>query len=562
LCGKKYGKNFKKTGGEEMGIMIKLPDFENEKGLDFSDPKVVRELDQALQEVRATMGMTYPIMISGKRIMTPGRLMRRENPSNIEETVGYVSMANETIADAAIAAMRESEQVREWMRASHAERAEYLRVIAQKLRSQRYFFLALMMIEAGKNRWEADGEFCEAVDFLEYYATYAPFLAELNDATLISGGQLNKGLYEPLGIGVSIQPWNFPLAISIGPLAAGLVMGNPMIYKPAEHTSIIGYYLAQCVYDSWIPEDVFHFVPGYGEEVGNYLVRHPDVKLIAFTGSKDVRRKIQDEVHRFNKEVLPTLPPRDRHEKVIAAAESGGKGTIIVDAGVDLEKAAQGIFDSAFGYQSQKCSAGTRVIVVGDDGSYSALASKIATKADRLSIGSPESPENIMGPVISEEAREKVERYKTMVNDGELVKDGEGWAYFLKTLNLELYDKGYFVGPMIAVDLPIDSPIMQEEIFGPVLAVTQAASFEEALAMANDSEFGLTGAVYTNSDEHWQMAVEQFEVGNLYRNRKTTGAVVGQQPFGGYKMSGNSTKAGGWDYLLNFVRRKTLCTKF
>lgn len=534
---------------------IELPDFKNEGGLDFSDPAVVENLDEALRKVRSMMGEMYPIMISGKRIMVPGRLMRRENPSRTEETVGFVSMANEAIADSAIRVMRESSQVKEWMHASYDDRAVYLRRTAEILKKKRYFFLAFMMVEAGKHRREADGEFCEAIDFLEYYAAYAPFLAEINRATLISpDGEMNEGLYEPLGIGVSIQPWNFPLAISIGPTAAGLVMGNPMIYKPAEQTSIIGYHLAECIYESGIPEDVFHFIPGDGEEVGNYLIRHPDVKLIAFTGSKKVRREIQDEVHRFNKEVLPTLPFRDRHEKVIAAAESGGKGTIIVDDDVDPEEAAQGIFDSAFGFQGQKCSAGTRAIVVGSSGLHGAIANILHTKILNMTIGTPVIAGNFMGPMISDEAREKVNCYKSIAVD-------EGRLIGVRPLDRQLYDSGYFVGPMIVADLPADSRVWQEEIFGPVLAMAKAESFEEALTMANDSEFGLTGGVYTNSDDHWEMAVREFEVGNLYRNRKISGAVVAQNPFGGYKMSGNSTKAGGWDYLLNFVRRKNLCSR-
>jgi len=259
-------------------------------------------------------------------------------------------------------------------------------------------------------------------------------------------------------------------------------------------------------------------------------------------------------VHRFNKEVLPTLPPRDRHEKVIAAAESGGKGTIIVDADADPEEAAQGIFDSKFGFQGQKCSADDRVIVVGSSGLYGEIVHILHTKILNMKRGTPEIADNFMGPMIDSEAREKVEQYKKIAEE-------EGTVIGARSISTQLYNSGYFVGPMIVADLPANSRVWQEEIFGPVLAMARAESFEEALAMANDSEFGLTGGVYTNNDEHWQMAVEQFEVGNLYRNRKISGAVVVQNPFGGYKMSGNSTKAGGWDYLLHFVRRKNLCSR-
>jgi len=537
---------------------IRLPEFENEPGLDFSNTEIQKNLDAALGKVRRSIsGRYFPMLISGREVSHDGKYIERENPSDIKEILGYTCAARKEDVDEAISIMKDSREVREWMMASHEERAWYLKRAASTLRDRRYLFLALLMLEAGKTRWEADGEFCEAIDFLEYYADYAPFLARLNQATIISPlRQKNSGVYSPVGIGVSIQPWNFPLAISIGPTAAGLVMGNPMIYKPAEETSITGYYLSKAFYDTGIPNDVFHFMPGDGDEIGDYLVNHPAVRLIAFTGSKDVRRIIQNNVHNFNREVLPTLPPCDRHEKVIASAESGGKGAMIVDEDFDVQEAAQYVIDSAFSFQGQKCSAGTRVIVVGAgllSTPYVQMGRLLYNAIMNIRIGSPEDPNNKMGPMISKEALKKVNEYKNLAH-----KTGRAIGGYLSE---DMLGKGYFSTPMLVENIAPESRIFQEEIFGPVLALIEARDFDEALHLANNSEFGLTGGVFTNNDEHWQRAAHEFEVGNLYRNRKISGSMVGQNPFGGYKMSGNSTKAGGWDYLLNFVNRKSICVK-
>lgn len=543
-----------------MPKMIELPEFQNQSLLDFSKPETNYAIEQAVAQSRKRFGSRYPLLISGKPVYTEEEA-RRENPSNIKETVGYVSMATEEHADEVIRIIQESREAKDWVQASFEERGFYLKKAAQILRWRKSLFIALMMLEVGKTRTEADAEICEAIDFLEYYAAYAPFLATLNQETLLNPqGERNLGIYTPLGIGVSIQPWNFPLAISCGPTVAGLVCGNAMIYKPANHSSIIGHHFAKVLYGAGIPKDVFHFLSGSGRRVGNYLLEHPAVKVIAFTGGGQVANTINRVVFDFNNTIIRTLSPRDRYPKRVATLETGGKGAIIIDSDADFDEAVVGVSDSAFGFQGQKCSAGTRVIIVDGekhaDGTYDRFVGRLADRIASMEMGSPEDAKNIIGPMVGEDAYESVKEYmRVAYQEGLVLARGKLPPELLNQIGSP---QGWFLPPMLVGDLARDSRIAQEEVFGPVLAVFRAGSFEEAIDIANDTEYALTGGVYSRNPKHIEQAVREFEVGNLYVNSKITGAVVGRQPFGGHKMSGNSTKAGGWDYLLNFLNRKNI----
>lgn len=537
-----------------MAKIIEIPEFQNEPLLDFSKPETREKIQKHLKSVRdVVLGIEIPLLISGIPVFTE-RKTRRENPSDIKETVGYICLAGQKEADLALKVLISDNQVKEWMKLSFEKRSSYLKKAAQLLRQKRYFFIALMAIETGKSFVESDAEICEAIDFLEYYSNSTLFLAKLNQETLISlPGEKNESFYIPIGkraIGVSIQPWNFPLAISIGPLAAGLITGHAMIYKPAEQSSVIGYYLAKIFYNAGIPKEIFHFLPGYGEETGDYLVNHPAIKVIAFTGSKEVKRKIQNAVWKFNLRIIDSLPMEERYEKRIAVLESGGKGAIIVDSTADLDEAVVGVCDSAFSFQGQKCSACARIIIVGK--TYEKFIQRLKERMESLPIGSPEDPKNQIGPLINKDAYDKVLSYMPLVE-----QEGKILAYGI--VPQELKDKGYFVPPILVGDLSPDSRIAQEEIFGPLLAVFKANTFEEAIALVNHTEYGLTNGVFSRNPENIEKAKRELQAGNIYINRKITGAIVGRQPFGGMKMSGNSAKAGGWDYLLNFFDRKNIC---
>lgn len=534
--------------------------FKSEPLIDWSKEEERTKLSKALREVRGNLGALYHPIIAGKRVRTVSReRIVSKNPSNPDEIIGRVCVAGKEEADKAISTIQHADADKKWAQTPPKERAECLRRMAQIFRKRRYFFIALGMLEVGKTALEMDGEVAEGIDFLEYYAASALFLTELNQGTLLNlPGEKNTGVYEPLGIGVSIQPWNFPFAISVGPAAAALVMGNSILYKPAEQSSIMGYYIADVFYEAGIPKEMFHYLPGYGADkkevigVGNYLANHPAVRFISFTGSRTVADLMEEAVFKFNHKTIYTLPPGLRFRKQIATLEAGGKNAIIVDSDADVDEAVLAVSDSAFGFSGQKCSACSRLIIVDNkNGLYDILMRRLAERVEGLPVGSPEDTKNKLGPLIDEIAYKKVTSYMKLAEE-------EGTVFAKGEVPQGSPVTGYFVPPMLVTDLAPYSRMAQEEIFGPVLSVFRVSTFEGAIELANSTEFGLTGGVISRNPEHVALAEREFMVGNLYINRKSTGAMPARQPFGGVRQSGNGTKAGGWDYLLNFVQRKNI----
>jgi RHH-type proline utilization regulon transcriptional repressor/proline dehydrogenase/delta 1-pyrroline-5-carboxylate dehydrogenase len=401
---------------------------------------------------------------------------------------------------------------------------------------KRRFDLAVWEVfEVGKTWREADADVTEAIDFLRYYARE---MLRLSVPQTLGHypGEKNLYLYRPRGIGLVISPWNFPLAIPTGMVSAAIVAGNCVLFKPSNLSPIMGYHLAKILEVAGLPKGVLNFLPGEGESVGEYLVRHPDVSFIAFTGSKVVGLKIV--------ELAGKILPRQRQVKRVVA-EMGGKNAIIVDDTADLDLAVQGAVASAMGYQGQKCSACSRVIVL--ETVYEEFLKRAVNAVKCLRIGSPEDPGNVIGPVIDAKAQEKIRSY---------IEKGKKLGQAI--LVMDAPPGGFYVGPSIITDLQPHDSLAQEEIFGPVLAVFKAKHFEEALEIANGVDYALTGGVYSRSPANIQRAMEAFEVGNLYINRGITGALVGRQPFGGFRMSGIGSKAGGPDYLTQFMVPKTI----
>jgi len=392
--------------------------------------------------------------------------------------------------------------------------------------------------EAGKPWREADADVCEAIDFCEYYARQMVRYAS-PDPVLQLPGEKDEMVYLPLGAGIIIPPWNFPLAIMTGMAVAALVTGNTAVVKPSSDTPTIAQKFAEVLLEAGFPPHSFSLCTGSGSVVGDVLVEHPKTRFVSFTGSRDVGLRI-------NQLAAKPQPGQVWIKRVIA--EMGGKDAIIVDRETDLDKAVEGVTVSAFGYQGQKCSACSRAIV--DEAVYDEFVEKLRQRVGRIKVGAADDPANYMGPVINAGAQKSIEQYiEVGKNEGRVVCGGGAEP------------GGYFIQPTVIADVEPKARIFQEEIFGPVLAVAKAKDFDNALRLANDSEYGLTGAVYTDNREKMERARSQFHVGNLYINRKCTGAMVGAHPFGGFNMSGTDSKAGGPDYLLQFLQAKAIAEK-
>jgi RHH-type proline utilization regulon transcriptional repressor/proline dehydrogenase/delta 1-pyrroline-5-carboxylate dehydrogenase len=457
------------------------------------------------------------------------------NPSHFRQIVGRCGRATADHARRAVAAAKAAFPA--WRDTEPAERAAYLRRAAEVLRRRRFELAAWQVHECAKQWREADADVAESIDYCEYYAREMLRLAEPRRWDL--PGEENVYFYEPRGVTVVIAPWNFPLAILCGMTTAALVTGNTVVMKPAEQSSVIGAQLMEVFREVGLPAGVVNYLPGVGEEVGPVLVRHPDVAMIAFTGSKDVGLLI-------NREAAQTSAEQEHVKRVLA--EMGGKNAIIIDEDADPDEAVHGVTASAFGYQGQKCSAGSRVIVL--EAIYDTFLNRLVEATRSLKIGPAEDPGNTVGPVIDEEARRRVLGY---------IEKGKREARLVYGADVgELADEGYYVGPHIFADVPPEAAIAQEEIFGPVLAVIRAKDLTEALAIANGTRYALTGGLYSRSPGNIARVKREFRVGNLYINRKITGALVGRQPFGGFKLSGIGSKAGGPDYLLQFVLPRTI----
>ncbi|WP_053959651.1 L-glutamate gamma-semialdehyde dehydrogenase [Sulfobacillus thermosulfidooxidans] len=504
---------------------------------DFSVPENRKAMEEALREVRSQFGLSYPLVIGADRIDTEKKIVS-VNPSNPQQVIGSVSKADTSHIDMALETGWKA--FAEWKKVPGPMRARYLYKAAAIMRRRKLFLSALEVYEAGKTWTEAEADVAEAIDFLEYYGRQMERLSEPVPLIPLEDEE-DRAFYVPLGVGAIIPPWNFPLAILTGMTSAAIVTGNCVILKPASATPIIGAHFAEIMREAGLPSGVLNFVPGDGGTIGDYIVTHPLTRFISFTGSREVGLRI-------NHLAAQVSPGQKWIKRVIA--EMGGKDAILVDETADLDAAAEGIVTSAFGFQGQKCSACSRAIIVDDV--YDLLLSKIVERTKKLRVGPAENLNNNMGPVIDEKAYEKIFGY---------IQWGKENAK-LQTGGTTLDGDGYFIPPTIFSDVAPGSKLEQEEVFGPVLAVIRAKDWSDALKIANDTEYGLTGSVYTARRERIEQAADEFEVGNLYINRKCTGAIVGAHPFGGFNMSGTDSKTGSPDYLLLFMQMKVVAERF
>jgi 1-pyrroline-5-carboxylate dehydrogenase len=513
-----------------------LPDFSNEPVLDFSLAHNREKMEKALREVRAQFGRDYDLLIAGRREKTADKL-KSLNPSKPTEVVGIHSKATAEQAREAVESAHAF--FPEWSATPAKSRVEMLLRAAALIRERKFEFDAWLVYEAGKTWPEADADVSEAIDFCEYYARQMVRFSN-PDPVVQMPGEKDEMVYLALGAGIIIPPWNFPLAIMTGMAAAALVCGNTVVIKPSSDTPTIAAKFAETLLDAGFPAKSFSLLVGSGAIVGDVLVEHPQTRFIAFTGSRDVGLRINQ---------LAAKPQKGQIWIKRVIAEMGGKDAIVVDREADLDSAVKGVLWSAYGYQGQKCSACSRAIV--DEAVYNQFLDKLKAEVSKLTIGPSDQPGNYMGPVINESAKRSILEYvETGKKEGRLVAGGSAAP-----------GDGYFVQPTVIADIDSKARIFQEEIFGPVLAVTKARDFDDALRLANDSEYGLTGAVFTKNPEKIRKARDQFFVGNLYINRKCTGAMVGAHPFGGFNMSGTDSKAGGPDYLLQFLQAKSIAEK-
>jgi RHH-type proline utilization regulon transcriptional repressor/proline dehydrogenase/delta 1-pyrroline-5-carboxylate dehydrogenase len=506
--------------------------FYNEPPADFAIPEQRKAMLAALADWRKRLGQTYTGVVNGTPTKST-RLIPRLNPSNTNETIGSTHAVS--VADAEQAVKSAKQAFAKWSTRPVEERAKLLENLASKMQRDKFRLAALQVLEIGKGWREADGDVAEAIDFCRYYAQE---MRKLSIPRKMGHAPGESSLYHYQGRGVAavIAPWNFPLAILTGMVTAALVSGNTVVMKPAEQSSITGAELMRLMKESGFPADVIHFLPGFGEDVGDFLVNHKDVALIAFTGSKPVGLNIL-------KSAMNMQPSQTHIKKVIA--ELGGKNAIIIDSDADLDEAVTGVIYSAFGFQGQKCSACSRVIVV--ESLYERFLERLVEAARSLHIGAVEDPRSFMGPVIDEEAYQRIRATVTEAKQhARLVFEGNAPG------------NGYYIPPTIFADVDPMSDLAQKEIFGPVLAVIKAKDLDDALKIANNTEYALTGGLYSRSPATIERVKREFEVGNLYVNRGNTGALVERHPFGGFKMSGVGSKAGGPDYLLQFVEPRVI----
>src|ERR687894_31202 len=505
--------------------------YKNEPYLDWSDEANVKAMRSALEEVGGQLGESYPLVIGGKRLETDGEIVS-VNPANPSQVVGRTAAAGEREADMALETATTAFET--WGRTAPEARARILLRASAIIKRRRFELLAWEAHEAGKTWAEADAEVAEAVDFMEYYSRE---MLRLKDGVEIYSipGEESRYFYQPMGVGVIIAPWNFPVAI---------VAGNTIVMKPSEFTSVLGAKVMEIFEEAGVPEGVVNFLPGYGSEIGDYLVQDVRTRFISFTGSMQTGLRIN--------ELAAKQIERQRWVKRVIA-EMGGKDAMVIDDSADLDSAAADIVKSAYGYSGQKCSAASRAILHADV--YDEVLGKVVEKARTLKMGLPseEDGANVnVGPVISEPQFEKVASY---VDAGK--QEGD------RVLGEDPGDpeNGYFVSPTI-FEVEPEARVAREEIFGPVLSVLKARDFDDALKLANDSPYGLTGGVYSKNRDHLERARHEFKAGNVYFNRTITGALVGVQPFGGFGLSGTDSKAGGPDYLPLHMLARTVVERF
>jgi 1-pyrroline-5-carboxylate dehydrogenase len=517
---------------------VGLLPYKNEPYLDWTDESNQKAMRGALEEVEGSLERSYPLVIGGKRVETDGEIVS-VNPSNPSQVVGRVGRATEREADMALETATKTFD--SWSKTEPEARARILLRAAAIMRRRKFALLAWEVYEGGKPWAEADAQVAEAIDFLEYYAREMLRLKDGVDIYSIPGEE-SRYFYQPMGVGVVIAPWNFPTAILTGMSSAAIVTGNTIVMKPSEYTSVIGAKVVEIFEEAGLPEGVLNFCPGFGGEIGDYLVGDARTRFISFTGSVTTGLRI-------NELAAKQIENQRWVKRVIV--ETGGKDAMIIDDSADLAAAAADIVKSAYGYSGQKCSAASRAILHRDI--YDEVLDRVVEKARALNVGVPESAGVEMGPVISEQQFEKVSGYiETGKEEGERVLGEDPGDP----------ENGYFVPPTIYGDVDPKARIAQEEIFGPVLSVIAARDFDEALRIANDNPYGLTGGVYSRNRYHLERARHEFKAGNVYFNRGITGALVGVQPFGGFGLSGTDSKAGGPDYLPLHMLARTVVERF
>ncbi|MBX0327860.1 L-glutamate gamma-semialdehyde dehydrogenase [Oscillochloris sp. ZM17-4] len=519
-----------------------LPPYRSEPFGDFSSSDRRAAMQRALRHVSGQFGASYPLVIGGEHIMREEKLASI-NPCEPKKVVGYVSKADQELAGQAVLAAEAAFQT--WKKVPVEARAQVILRAAAIMRRNKEELAAWMIYEVGKSWVEADADVAEAIDFCEYYARQAIELQGQDQPLAHNPGEYLQLRAIPLGPGVAIPPWNFPLAIATTLTVAPIVAGNTVVLKPSPRAPVMSVRLVEILEAAGLPPGVVNLVMGDDDVLGDYLVDHPKVRFIGFTGSKGVGLRVLGRA-------AVRHPGQNWLKRSIL--EMGGKDATVVDETADLDAAADGIVAGAFGFQGQKCSACSRAIIV--ESVYDAVLKRVVEKAAQLRLGNPAQPEANVGAVIDKRAFDSISSYIAIgQEEGRLVVGGEVVDHEL------IKDGGYFINPTVFADVSPKARIAQEEIFGPVLAVIKAKDFDEALAIANDTEYGLTGALFSRDVERLERAREEFHVGNLYLNRKCTGAIVGVHPFGGFNMSGTDSKAGGPDYLRLYTQLKSVAEK-
>ena len=518
-------------------LRVPYSPFKNEPLTDFTNPENARRMREALTKVGAELGREYDMVIGNHLIKTPQKITS-VNPANPSQVVGVFQSAGREHVEPAIQAAAAAFD--SWKRTTVEQRASLIHAVAGMLRERKFEFSAWMVYEVGKNWAEADADIAETIDFAEFYAREALRLAKAETPVQLPGED-DRLMYIPLGVGAVIPPWNFPCAIMAGMTMAAIVTGNTVVLKPSHDSPAIAAKFFEVLQEAGMPDGVVNFCPGSGSSFGAGLVEHAQTRFIAFTGSKEVGLDI-------NQRAATPRPGQKWIKRTVL--EMGGKDSIVVDADANLDAAVEGVALSAFGFQGQKCSACSRAIV--DEKIYDVFLERLKNRVNQIALGDPVE-NKAMGPVVSAGAYKSILEYIEIGKKEGRVINGGGPAKDL--------GEGYFIQPTVIADVAPTARIAQEEIFGPVLAVIKAHNYNDALAIANNTEFGLTGAVYSTSREKLERARHEFHAGNLYFNRKCTGAMVGAHPFGGFNMSGTDSKAGGPDYLLLFTQAKSVAEK-
>jgi 1-pyrroline-5-carboxylate dehydrogenase len=517
-----------------------LDEFKNEPFTDFSKPENAEAMRQAIERVRGELGKSYPIIINGEKI-TLEHTFTSYSPAEKTLAVGLFPEGDTDAQNLVNKAVEAASNVyKNWRNVAPSERAEYLFKAAKIIRERKHEFSAWMVFETSKTWAEADGDTAEAIDFLEFYGREMIRWAEEQPITPSPLPEKNTFEYIPLGVGAIIPPWNFPLAIMVGMTSAAIVAGNTVVLKPSSDSPTIAAKFVEVLGEIGLPNGVVNFVTG-SAGTGNAMVLHPKTRFISFTGSKQVGLHI-------NEYAAKTQPGQIWIKRVVA--EMGGKDAIIVAKDADLDSAATGIVQAAFGFQGQKCSACSRLIV--DEKVHDALMEKVVELTKKLKLGLPTEGDTNVAAVINKRSFDTTLGYiKKGVEEGGVVLTGGNGDD----------SQGFYIEPTIIDNVEPGATIEQEEIFAPVLAVIKARDYDHALEIANGTEFGLTGSVYSNDEAKLERARREFHVGNLYLNRKCTGALVGVHPFGGFNMSGTDSKAGGREYLLQFMQGKSIAQK-